>query len=195
MPNLPGSYDIYARVPASPSSPSEAFAVMTAVGATGSQQSLNLNQRESPGQWKYIATADLGGTQQNYVLLQTPVSTGDLLADAVAYVPTRTFPTATWTNAKSGAPLGHTQVIATWGYDATRATRVVYGVQSYKLSGFNSCTENPTIMTTVDQTLPGTGVLIGTVDTTALCSTIRVTVTPDNVNGTLSADSIQLVTP
>jgi len=196
LPNLTGKYDVYVRVPQS--STSESMAAISVVGADGSHYlpAQSINQRARGNQWQYVATADLGGTQKNYVLLQTREATGDLLADAIAYAPAGTFPTATWTNAHASPPqYGHVQVLATWANNTNRSHKVMYGIQTYTYVSQLGCYANPGITVVVDQSQPsGAGSPLATVDTSAICPLIQVTMTPDTENGYLSADAIQLVT-
>jgi len=188
LPNLAGKYDIYIRVPYSTTA--EALPAVILVGGNGSTRSINASERSQPQQWVFIGTADLSGTQSNYVLLQQWAITGDLIADAIAYAPTGTFPIATWQSTVSTpVPAGNVTVSATWGANAARTHRAIYSLQPYVYTA-NGCFRGAAITTVVDQTLSGAGTVLGTVYVDPACPNVTVTLTPDADNGSISADAI-----
>jgi len=191
LPNLAGKYDVYMHVPYHTSA--EAMPALTLVGGDGSHRSINASERSQPQQWVLIGTADLGGTQPNYVLLQQWANTGDLLADAIAYAPSGTFPIASWqSTANTPVPTGNVTVTATWGADATRTHRAVYSIQPYVHNSMG-CFSAPAVTKVVDQTLPsGAGAVLGTVYVDPGCPSLKVTLTPDADAGTVSADAITI---
>jgi hypothetical protein len=186
---LSGDYDLYARWPNWTGG--EAFPAWTVVGGDGSHFIYNTSQRENTGQWRYLGRINTTGSQKNYVQLEHFGETGALVADAVAYVPTGRFPTATW---KHATLTGSFNLYANWSPDATRSTKASYIVRTMKRSAipYYLCDVSTKIID-VDQSAPYQGRrLLGTFTAgpDASCAGVTVTLQPNDKPGTLSADAI-----
>ncbi|MBI3384521.1 MAG: hypothetical protein HY019_21195 [Aquabacterium sp.] len=185
---LSGKYDIYARWPES-SNTAEASPAWIVVGGDGSVPITNKSQRESTARWNQLATIDTTGTQKNYVQLEQFSSTGYLLADAIAYVPTSMFPSATWINPDV---VGAVDIYLTWSADSSRASKASYIIETRKLAANGYCDTTSTLVS-VNQTIQPSldGYLLGSFNTasSSLCKGVSVTLVPDGA-GTLSADSV-----
>ena len=185
---LSGKYDVYARWPES-SNTAEAYPAWIVVGGDGSVPVTNKSQREFTGRWNKLATIDTTGTQRNYVQLEQFSSTGYLLADAIAYVSTDMFPSATWTNPDV---VGAVDIYLTWSADSSRASKASYIIETRKLAANGYCDTTSTLVS-VNQTIQPSldGYLLGSFNTasSSLCKGVSVTLVPDGA-GTLSADSV-----
>lgn len=200
--NLTGVYDIYARWPKVDYA--EVYPAWILVGGTGGKIVETVSEREFSGHWRYVGSLDANGSQKNFVQLEHFSGGGYLLADAIAYVPSGTLPTATWS---SPTTTGSVDIYANWVTDTSRSSNVSYVVntrfatQEYRLVGgawvYQTVCYPVTQVVKVNQTTPppSDGILLGSfqASTNSVCAGATVTLMPDDRGGTLSADSMDFL--
>ncbi|WP_377155378.1 hypothetical protein ACFJIX_25255 [Roseateles sp. UC29_93] len=183
-----GTQDVYARWP---EGGLNGLAVWTAVGGNGSSKPVLTYQSQIGGRWIKVGEASLSGPQSNAVLLEeSTLNGGHLAADAIAYVPQSSFPSAQWFFNTGGAP---TDIYVQWSADASRAPDARYIVTTYLGS---SCAVVERAIT-VDQRDAGaaTGTYLGRFTSDRSCpAETKVELMPGNGVGTLSADAVRFVT-